>query len=274
LDDGWECYAEEDIREHFRNALFGLARMAAVLGEMKDALQKTTAWIEAADLEAAGFFSDVGRAYLQDNTQENGGNPPLGYLNPDNVGSTSEKRIGDIREFLYNSTPYGRQVAEWLKDRNIQVEFRDLKTASARGSCTPDGKLIILDVDYAGMSDIALAAILVHEATHSMNLYSKSENIPSPLRAMVDEAGVLENEFSYKLYPYYEEYAAHRAEAEFWLQVKSQAPYDDFMEKVVKIIFDSSGNYRPENDAHYRLHLWGYDGWINPLPVPIFEETA
>jgi len=71
----------------------------------------------------------------------------------------------------------------------------------------------------------------------------------------------------YKAYPFPEEYRAFRAQAEFWLEVRDQAPPEPILEDVANLIFSEDGTYR-NRDAVYRdLHnpnRYGYEGWINP----------
>ncbi len=265
LDGDWEWYAEGDIRDYFHTTLIGLARMAAVLAEMKDALLKATDLIEAADLEAAGFFSDIGQAgNPQGNaSKEDGGAPPPGYVNADNVGSTSPERIQDLRNILANTTS-GRRLAEWLDTAKVEVVFADIKDPNVAGKCTNAGFRIILDVDYAGLPDFVLASILVHEATHSLQPLTRDANVDPSLLPIINFATKAPSNIYYLAYPYPEEYRAFRAQAEFLREVESQVSGNREADFFVDLIFDEDGGYHDVEYVYQVLHKMGYNGLVNP----------
>jgi len=189
--------------------------------------------------------------------------PPKGYIDTDNLGSTSQERISDLEQILGDSR-CGRRVSEWLDKYGVSIGFGVPSKPTAIAECSLDGKRIIINENYAHLSDLALAAILLHEGQHSLDTHPVDTPIIGPI---FNEWYDFQKDIMYKAYPFPEEYRAFRAQAEFWLEVRDQAPPEPILEDVANLIFSEDGTYR-NRDAVYRdLHnpnRYGYEGWINP----------
>jgi WXG100 family type VII secretion target len=172
----------------------------------------------------------------------------------------SAERIDDLKKILHDSSS-GKRVAAWLDKHGVKIEFGDPSNPRAIASCSPDGKRIIINKNYAHLSDLALAAVLLHEGQHSLDTHPLDIPIVGPIfNAWYD----FQEDLMYVAYPFPEEYRAYRAEAEFWLEVRDEAPPESILDDVVNLIFTQDGAYR-DKDAVYRdLHNSGYEGWINP----------
>lgn len=186
---------------------------------------------------------------------------PAGYVDNDNVGMSTEERMGDI-ENLLNQTSHGREILKWLKENNVDISFGK---SSAIAHTSADGSTIVIGEEYAHLSDYELAAILMHEGQHARN--TEPFNIPI-VGPIVNDIYNIEEDILYSAYPFPEEYRAHRAQAEFWMQVRDGQPNSGINDRVVDLIFNKDGTYR-DIDAVYRdLHSRGYesafDGW-NPV---------
>ncbi|MFZ6027739.1 MAG: hypothetical protein ACOYYS_08495 [Chloroflexota bacterium] len=243
LDTGWESYSESGVQDLYQQAVCELTRMIAMLEQVEQAISKTTDSIHAADESSVALF-DLGsrppnfsadgmpvessvpiRAYqnlpITDLPQ---GEPPPGYLDSANVDSVSQERIDDLKQLL--ATTYtGYDVAVWLDEQDIDVTFGDLPDGEI--AHTPvAGSTIILSSDFAGWSDYALAAYLLHEGTHLRDprLVEIEKEGNAALKALRRNWYEVTKKLETALYPYPEEYRAFKAQADFWLEVRDRIP--------------------------------------------------
>ncbi|HHY54790.1 MAG TPA: hypothetical protein GYA08_05075 [Chloroflexi bacterium] len=240
-------------------------RLIVAQEESSEAVRQLVVILKQAEVQASSLFGDAESGNPSftagmNNMAEKAGDPQSGYLDSANINSTSEKRISDLKKIL-DATEGGRRVLEWLNRNDVAVKFGDAGTAIAY--CTADGREIVLNNSFASMSDYELAAVLVHEGTHSLDSQPFSTPIIGPL---MNAWYNFQDDFLYVAYPYPEEYRAHRAQAEFWQEIRKQQnlPPSPELDSVVDLIFDQNGNYRNVDAVYKDLHRRGYEGLVNP----------
>lgn len=277
LQSGWAGSAADAFYAEMEGRLLpGIERLSHALHTSGTILNQIVKIFYEADEETIDYYKgfdslSVGGAYrfsptLSPEPVAQDGDLPFGYLDPDNVGSTSQERVESLQQFL-STTEGGRDVAAWLNEYGVTVQFGDLDGAIA--NCSPNGKVITIGTNYAHLSDYALAAVLVHEGTHSLDSHPL-DNDSVPLVAPVFNWWYnIQDDFMYVTYPYPEEYRAFRAEAEFWLEVRDQAPPEPIEDDSVDLIFNPDGTYRDVDDVYMDLHdKFGYQGVFNPVVSP------
>lgn len=189
------------------------------------------------------------------------------YIHPENMNSTDPSRIADIESYL-TKTPYGQEVLKLLEENNVTVEFGPLSPPNAIASTSPDGRHIVINEKYRGLSDAELAAVLVHEGTHVKQTSLPIENIPI-LGFFIDEGHAILDATVYSVYPWNKEYEAFRAEAEFWQAISPGLPNSPILSDVENMIFQPNGEYRTMGDACDYLHdNYPYSHIIDPVNTP------
>jgi uncharacterized protein YukE len=265
LDAGWDTYAEAEIGDAYNKVMDEISRMTAMFGQMDEALNKTADYIEQVDKSAAELFSAsesgaVGlMASLPDTSgmilppRQGGGDPPPGYLDPDNEGSTSKERVNSLLDFLA-TTEAGRDESEWLEENGVVVVFGDIEDPSTIAECSLDGKTITLDIDFANLSDYALIATLIHEATHS-RLQITEPIVLQEIDPLEDPSGYRREVARVQELILAQEYAAYLAEAEIWGEIREQIPFeqrdpddlesrDGLIEHYYNLIYNPDGTLR------------------------------
>jgi uncharacterized protein YukE len=178
------------------------------------------------------------------------------HVHPENINSTEPARIEDIESYL-QSTPYGQDLLKLFKEYGVTIEFGSISNPDTIASTSLDGKKIIIDIDFANLSDAELAAVLVHEGTHVVQAVDANNTIPI--------LGQLFDGIAYGVYPWDDEYVAFKAEAEFWIAINTDLPPSPQLSSVVKMIFKSDGEYRAVSDACDILHDFaGYNHLLDP----------
>jgi len=176
-----------------------------------------------------------------------------GYIREQNIGSLDSGRINDVVGIL-EQTEYGKQMSEFLRTNRINIVFGSTNAKNAIAECSLDGKSITINQNYATMSDYALAATIIHEATHSSLTVAGSGN------QLYDTIYKEVNNFLYSRSSLYEEHAAFRSEVEFWKEIKQKLalPDDAMLDADVDLIYRSDGSLRDIASVHRDLRLRGY----------------
>ncbi len=185
-----------------------------------------------------------------------GSGAPAGYANAANVNSTTEQRVNDVAD-LMRLTPKGNEILDWMNKNGAKITFG---TAGSSTVAYASGSSIVINTDYANLSDYALAAVLVHEGTHF------KQGHPTGIGIIDAGAGVVDN-IGYAINKLPDEYEAFHAQADFWREVKAanQVPDDAVLDGVVSLIYNSDGSLRDQDAVFKDLHnIYNYDSLIDP----------
>jgi hypothetical protein len=178
------------------------------------------------------------------------------YTHPENINSVDPARIEDIESYL-QTTPYGQMLLKLFKEYGVTIEFGSISNPDTIASTSPDGKRIIIDIDFSNLSDAELAAVLVHEGTHVVQAVNANNALPI--------LGQIFDGIAYDVYPWDDEYEAFKAEADFWLAINTDLPTSPQLSGVVKMIFTPDGAYRAVSDACDQMHdFFDYDHLLDP----------
>lgn len=232
-----------------------LQRLVSALQQAQQVTAQINAIMQQVENEVAALFR------VTDSSGSKPETPPAGYTEAGNVNSTDAARIDDFKSVMAK-TEHGRELLKWLKDFGVDIQFGDPSNANTIAYCTLDGKHIVINKNYAKLTDYELAATLLHESQHSKDSHPFDIPIVGPI---FNEWYNAQYHLMYPAYPFPEEYRASCAEAEFWKEVQTGQPFSKIENDKINLIFNADGSYR-DTDAVYRdLHNgYGYKGIINP----------
>lgn len=248
---GWQGMGVQGFSAEMEQTLFpALLRLTQAMQEAQATTLRISEVLRRAEDEAAEPF----KMSMEHTAPASDTNASRGYIRSENQNSTSAQRLTDISVIL-NQAVIGQRVLRWLNDNHVTVTFGDAG-GNAIAVCSSDGKRITIDRDYAYLSDYELAAVLVHEGTHSLDTHPFDVPVVGPL---INAWYNIQEDVMYAAYPFPEEYRAFRAQAEFWRQVASGLPPSPILDSVESLIYDSNGSYRDIDAVYKELHnSYGY----------------